>query len=359
MGRKGENIFYRKDGRWEARYVKEQLDNGKYKYGYVYGKSYMEAKQKRNMIQLDLERMRQQKIKGHHTFHYYMDLWLESIKFLVKTSTYVHYHSIVKNHIDPYLGHLDLKSIQTRQIESFINQKFEEGLSTKTIRDMIVVLKQILSYANVTVKFKLPKLQKREIQILTKKEQKLLEREVKIRNTPSSYGILLTMYTGLRIGEVCALTWNNIDLNKGVIRIEHTMIRIKDLEAESRTKIVLEEPKTENSKREIPINQYLYDILMRIKSRTRNAYFLTGTKEYIEPRTYYNQYQKILRDLGIPKYGFHALRHTFATNCIEIGMDPKTLSEILGHSDVKVTLSLYVHPTNSLKSVYLEKLSSH
>ena len=94
MGRKGENIFYRKDGRWEARYVKEQLDNGKYKYGYVYGKSYMEAKQKRNMIQLDLERMRQQKIKGHHTFHYYMDLWLESIKFLVKTSTYVHYHSI-------------------------------------------------------------------------------------------------------------------------------------------------------------------------------------------------------------------------------------------------------------------------
>lgn len=359
MGRKGENIFYRKDGRWEARYVKDELKKGKYRYGYVYGKGYMEVKLKRNEILLNLEKMKEEKLRGKNTLNYYIDNWLMSIRFLVKTSTYAHYYTIVNKHIRPYLGEVEIKVIKPKTIENFMNQKFEEGLSTKSIRDMIVVLKQILSYANISIKFRLPKLQKKEIKILSKNEIQILEKEIMKRKSYAAYGILLSLYTGVRIGEVCALTWKDIDLNKRVIKIEHTMLRIMDLEKEDRTKVIIEEPKTEHSKREIPINQLLYDVLVKIKPKNRNTYFLTGTKEYIEPRTYYNQYQKILKDIGIKRYGFHSLRHTFATRCIEIGMDPKTLSEILGHSDVKVTLSLYVHPTNSLKSVYLEKLSTH
>ena len=359
MGRKGENIFYRKDGRWEARYAKDELKKGKYRYGYVYGKSYMEVKLKRNEILLNLEKMKEEKLRGKNTLNYYIDNWLMSIRFLVKTSTYAHYYTIVNKHIRPYLGEVEIKVIKPKTIENFMNQKFEEGLSTKSIRDMIVVLKQILSYANISIKFRLPKLQKKEIKILSKNEIQILEKEIMKRKSYAAYGILLSLYTGVRIGEVCALTWKDIDLNKRVIKIEHTMLRIMDLEKEDRTKVIIEEPKTEHSKREIPINQLLYDVLVKIKPKNRNTYFLTGTKEYIEPRTYYNQYQKILKDIGIKRYGFHSLRHTFATRCIEIGMDPKTLSEILGHSDVKVTLSLYVHPTNSLKSVYLEKLSTH
>lgn len=223
---------------------------------------------------------------------------------------------------------------------------------------MIVVLKQIMSYANLSIKIKMPKPKKKEIKILSKSEQKKLEKEILKRNCSTDYGVLLSLYTGLRIGEVCALKWKDINLAKRIIQVNYTMIRIMDTENSNKTKIILEEPKTENSKREIPINKFLYDILLRLKPKDNNTYFLTGTKFYIEPRTYYNKYQKLLRESNIKKYGFHALRHTFATRCIEVGMDPKVLSEILGHSDVKVTLSLYVHPTNYLKATYLERLTN-
>lgn len=359
MSRKGENIFYRKDGRWEARYVKKELENGRYQYGYVYGKSYMEVKQKRNNILLNLEELKKQEIHSNYTFNYYIDHWLESIKFLVKNSTYCHYYSIVKNHIRPGLGYLELKNIKPEKIEYFMNQKFESGLSNKTIRDMAVVLKQIMSYAGVSFKFRLPKLQKKEIKILSKREQNLLEKEIFTRNDFIGFGILISLYTGLRIGEVCALQWKDINLDKKLLYVNHTMLRVMDdMDSGTRTKIILEEPKTEHSKREIPISNFLYKVLKNLKPLNKNTYFLTGTKDYIEPRTYYNNYKKILKDIGVKPYGFHSLRHTFATRCIEIGMDPKTLSEILGHSDVKVTLSLYVHPTNSLKSVYLDKLTA-
>lgn len=357
MSRKGENIFYRKDGRWEARYIKEEVGHKKYKYGYVYGKTYMEVKQKRNKILLNLEKLKDDERKNKYKFNYYIQNWLNSIKFLVKISTYVHYLGIVRNHIEPSLGKLELHDINTEKIEQFINKKFEDGFSSKTIRDMVVVLKQILSYANLSVNIKMPKLKKNEVIILSKAEQKILEKEILKRNTTIAYGVLLSLYTGLRIGEVCALKWNDINLAKRTIKVRHTMIRVMDLEHSSKTKIILEEPKTENSKREIPINKFLYDILVKIKPKDSNTFFLTGTKSYIEPRTYYNKFQKLLQDVNIKKYGFHTLRHTFATRCIEVGMDSKTLSEILGHSDVKVTLSLYVHPTNFLKAEYLEKLT--
>ena len=358
MSRKGENIFYRKDGRWEARYIKEQLSNGKYKYGYVYGKSYMEVKQKRNNILLNLEKLKEKEKTNKHILNYYIDRWLESIQFLIKVSTYVHYLGITKNHIKPELGNLEIKNINIEVIEKFINRKFKNSLSNKTIRDIVVVLKQILSYANISFKVKLPKLKKKPIKILSKEEQKCLEKKILNQDFNSSYGIILSLYTGLRIGEICALKWEDINLNKKTIKVSHTMLRIMDTENFNKTKIILEEPKTENSKREIPINNFLYNILINIKPKDSDTYFLTGTKQYIEPRTYYNHFQKLLCESNIPKYGFHALRHTFATRCIEIGMDPKSLSEILGHSDVKVTLSLYVHPTNYLKSSYLEKLTS-
>ncbi len=358
MSRKGENIFYRKDGRWEARYVKEELQDGKYKYGYIYGKTYMEVKQKRNKILLNLEKAKEETRKNRYKFNYYIERWLNSIKFLVKTSTYVHYLGITKNHIVPLLGDFESQQINAEKVESFINQKFEDGYSTKTIRDMIVVLKQIISYANLSIKIKMPKPKKREIKILTKEEQSKLEKEILKRNSTIAYGVLLSLYTGLRIGEICALRWKDINLTKRIIQVNHTMLRIMDTENSNKTKIILEEPKTENSKREIPINRFLYDILLKLKPTDNNTYFLTGAKSYIEPRTYYNKYQKLLQETNIKKYGFHALRHTFATRCIEVGMDPKTLSEILDHSDVKVTLSLYVHPTNYLKAAYLEKLSN-
>lgn len=284
---------------------------------------------------------------------------------MVKKSTYAHYSSIVKNHISPYLGNIKIKFLNTSIIEEYINQKFETGridnsggLSEKTIRDIIVVLKQILSYANLNIQFKLPKLKKKEIKILTKKEQKKLEEAVIKINTPGSIGVLLSLYTGMRLGEVCALKWSDINLQKKTIRVNETMVRIQDVENLNKTKVIIDRPKTEYSKREIPINKYLYKYLKMLEEKDKDKYFITGTYKYMEPRTYYNHYKKMISLIWKDNnFGFHSLRHTFATRCIEIGMDPKTLSEILGHSDVKVTLALYVHPTNKLKNKYMEKLN--
>ena len=164
----------------------------------------------------------------------------------------------------------------------------------------------------------------------------------------------------MRLGEICALKWEDINLSKKVIKVKKTIVRIQDVEGEkeARTKIVIDNPKTENSKREIPMNKYLYSILKEYyEPNNGGRYLLTNSYKYIEPRTYYNRYKTIVERAEIGNYGFHALRHTFATRCIEIGMDPKTLSEILGHSDVKVTLSLYVHPSNKMKDRYMERLN--
>lgn len=366
MSRKGENIFLRKDGRWEARYIKERLMNGKYKYGYVYGKNYLEVKNKRNEILLNLEKIKKDKKISKYTFLYYINNWLNSMKFMVKKSTYAHYYRIVTNHIIPDLGDIKLVDLSSEIIENYMNQKFEMGrcdgkggLSDKTVRDIIVVLRQILSYADIHISFRLPKLKKKSIKILTKKEQKRLEIEVLEINTTYSIGILMSLYTGMRLGEICALRWKDINMKKKVINVNKTMVRIQDIENTSnqKTKVIIDNPKTEYSKREIPINRFLYSVLKEFYSQNGNEYFLTGTEKYIEPRVYYSKYKKIIEKIGIENYGFHTLRHTFATRCIEIGMDPKTLSEILGHSDVKVTLSLYVHPTNKLKDKYMEKLN--
>jgi len=389
MSRKGENIFHRKDGRWEARYikdrlmdgryhygyvygktyleVKDRLIDGKYRYGYVYGKTYLEVKKKRNDILLNLERIKKESRNCKYTFNYYIDLWLNSIKFMVKKSTYAHYHSIVKNHIAKELGEIKISCLSSGIIESFINKKFESGridhkggLSNKTVRDIVVVLRQILSYANININFKLPKLKKKQINILSKEEQKKLEQKIIELNSSYSIGILVSLYTGMRLGEICALKWENIDLKRKTIYVSNTMIRIQNIDEQNKakTKVIIDQPKTEYSKREIPVNSFIYNILKDMyKENYEQKYFLTNSLRYIEPRTYYNKYKEIIKQAEISSYGFHALRHTFATRCIEVGMDPKTLSEILGHSDVKVTLSLYVHPSSQLKGKYIEMLT--
>ncbi len=365
MSRKGENIFYRKDGRWEARYIKEQLMDGSYRYGYVYGKSYLDAKNKRNRVLLHLEEIRKRDRNNKNILNYYIYRWLSSMRFMVKESTYALYYRIVSNHISPDLGNMRISFITSEVIESYINQKFEVGridggggLSNKTIRDIVVVLRQILSYANIHVQFKLPKLKKREIQILKKAEQKKIEQRALEINDTYSLGIIISLYTGMRLGEICALTWKDINLKKKVICVNKTMNRIQNVDQNSskRTKVIIDYPKTEYSIREIPINKFLYSILQK-NVKDKDIYVLTGMTKYIEPRNYYKKYKALLRSVGCKGYGFHTLRHTFATRCIEIGMDPKTLSEILGHSDVKVTLSLYVHPNNKLKNKYIEKLN--
>lgn len=360
MARKGENIFYRKDGRWEARYFREYDENHRIIYGYVYGKTYLEAKKKKNEKLLCLNMDCKKKPYRKKTLNDGIDEWLIQKKLIVKESTYARYCSIVNVHIRPILGNIQIAYLTYDKIVRFINiqTKSRENhvLTNRTIRDIVVVLKQILNYLGIYYKIISPKPEKKEITILKKEEQKKLEEYLITHINPNYLGILLSLYAGLRIGEVCALRWKDIDLEEKKIYINHTMMRIQDPEVAHKTKIIIGEPKTIQSKRCIPIPSCLLSTLRKMKAMDED-YILTNTEHFIEPRTYYNHYLKVLHLLELKKHKYHTLRHTFATRCIELGFDPKTLCEILGHADIKITLSLYVHPSDDMKVKSMEKLT--
>ncbi len=361
MARKGENIFHRNDGRWEARYIKGYTINGQYKYGYLYGKSYKEVKEKRIKTLMNLEKIVKKEKNNNDLIFLYekINQWLDYQKISIKQSTYTYYYSVVNKHIKPYLGNILLRDINEELINNFtLNKINKSNLKMSTIKEIIIILKQILFFCNINLKIKLPKITKNNINILEKNDKLLLEKYICNNINEYTIGILISLYVGLRIGEICALKWENIDLNTGIITVKNTVVRVKDMSNNSsnKTKLIITKTKTENSMREIPINSNLNEILKKFKgNKNDDFYIITSSKKFIDPRNYYNQYKKILKNCGLKNYKYHTLRHTFATNCIELGLDPKSLSEILGHSDIKITLSLYVHPSLDIKKEFMNK----
>ena len=239
-----------------------------------------------------------------------------------------------------------------------------ESLSSKTIRDIVCVLKSILCFAEDEYSYNFkkhkiicPKIDKDNLIVLSKRERTRLENYCLKENTLRSIGIVICLNTGIRVGEICALKWKDIDLEKNELHIRHTLQRIYDKD-QKKTKIIIDKPKTRNSVRNIPISNKLHEILKKLRKAYKDDnFFLTGdTEKYIEPRSYQYIFKDILRKSKIKKYKFHILRHTFATECIEVGMDVKSLSEILGHANVEITLNKYVHSSYKTKKKYLEKL---
>lgn len=194
-----------------------------------------------------------------------------------------------------------------------------------------------------------PKQIKTPIQVLNEKQRERLEAYVRSVDDPCKFGVYLCLYTGLRIGELCALQWNDIDCENSTLYVNHTVLRVKDTNpnAEHKTRVLINSPKTPSSERVIPLaatlNSQLKE-LRNIEAALGNAYVLTGSSKFIEPRNFYEKYKRYLHACELDSFNFHALRHTFATRCIEIGIDPKALSEILGHASVRITLDRYVHP---------------
>ena len=287
--------------------------------------------------------------------------WLIYKKLTVKTSTYYNYKYLVNTYLS--------ERFQKYTIEEFIrfnvNQmilELSERLSPKTVKGIISVFISILNYAEEKYKIRfllepiaMPKPQIYDLQVLSLREQIKLEEFCLKHNDNRYIGIVLALYTGLRIGELCALTWENIDLRNKRILVTKTLQRI--YLAKSKTAILIDSPKSVNSIRKIPMNDKVYEILKFQKNKNKEQdFFLSGNKKYIEPRRYQYTFNKILKDAGLRDYNFHILRHTFATNCIKVGMDPKSLSEILGHSNVNITLNKYVHSSDKIKKKFLQKL---
>ena len=292
--------------------------------------------------------------------------WLEYKKSDIKESTYSNYLYNIKKYLLPELKDLNLKELEKYDFNNFIN-KLNKGLSSKTTRDILCNLKSILYFIEEEYgckminikKIKSPKINTKPLVILNDKEIKKLERYCLKLNTLKSIGIVICLNTGLRIGEICALKWENIDLDKREIYIKETVRRIysKEQKGVKKTKVVIDTAKTQTSIRTIPISSKLYEILVPLKNKyKKEEFFLNGNQKMIEPRSYRNSFKDFLKKTKMKSYNFHILRHTFATKCIEMGMDVKSLSEILGHSSVEITLNKYVHSSYKRKKKYLEKL---
>lgn len=367
MPRRGENIYKRKDGRWEGRYIKCRI-NGTARYGYVYARSYKEVKDKL-LSAAETAHMEQGQTRDIQTrgaeicFADAAAEWLAARKPQLKESSIVKYMNILEGNLLPAFAQSEVFQISREDIRGFSNRLLVsggvkgKGLSPKTVADILSVLKNILKYSareggypETDFEDLFIKQPQKPMRILSHAEQKRLNRYLYENLSLCNLGILLCLYTGLRVGEICALKWEDIVFEERYLHVHQTMQRIqKKNDDKKKTKILIAPPKSDCSIRNVPIPDEVFRLVSESKCAS-DAYFLTGTvHSYMEPRTMQNRFKAAVKACGIGDANFHALRHTFATRCVELGFDVKSLSEILGHASVNITLNRYVHPSMELK----------
>ena len=287
-----------------------------------------------------------------------------------KRSSVSAYMLIIKNIILPIIGEYELEVVSSKEAESLKQECEDKGLSKKTIQDVIICLKNILKVANILEVAETKTISvlwgtgnnevKKQVEAYNKDQVRKLV--ASLEETPSfkNLFLLITIYSGMRIGEVCALQWKDIDLEEKVIRVNKSIQRIyteEDTMGKMKTELLISTPKTKSSQREIPIVQPLFKMMKDFAKICRPDYFVcSGTTTPIEPRTYRSYYKKKIEEIGLPRLKFHGLRHTFATQLIASKADVKTVSAILGHSDITTTLNTYVHPSRDDKRNALSKL---
>ncbi len=361
MSKRGLNIYRRKDGRYEGRYADGYGENGKTKYRSIYGKTYTEVKDK--LLQIKA-RVIIPKTESGLTVKELFTEWLSAKLTQTKASTYANYAFKAEKHLIPAFGSLKIEKLSPSKVYDFIMEKRNKGLSNKYISDLIIVLKNMTRYAarvhhcvNPIADVELPKKEKHELDLYNKNEQNYLKSALLTNMDLTKLGIMIALYTGVRIGELCGLKWYDIDLNAKTIRIERTIQRIRVNGKANRTELIVSTPKSHTSVRMIPIPEFLARMLKAFKPSNADAFILSGNAKFPDPRTMQYRFKALLIKIGLRTLNFHSLRHLFATNCVELGFDIKTLSEILGHSSVEITLNRYVHSSIERKKQCMDMLS--
>jgi integrase len=413
MARRERNIYRRKDGRFEGRFLKEIGASGKSCYGSVYAKTYAEVKKKLDAIKAqqaqaaqamwetqevpeapevteapEAERVTGARGSKTKTIGMILQKYLESLQTSVKPSTYKIYHGHLVNHIAPGIGKIKYAQLTQPRLQDFFDRKLEMGLSVATAKSMLSFLKT--GFKDLPEKeklaIKLPRAVAYKVEVFSRDEQKMLEATAE-KSDPESYvAIMLCLYTGIRIGELCGLTWSDIDFTEKALYIRRTLQRIsagkgggvpggldvacnpgdggcaEDVRRKNfrkgKTQMALLAPKSPSSERRIPLPDLLLTLLARHKNENQGKYVLARGKTFMEPRTLQYRFKSLLKVCGIRQVNFHATRHTFATRALEVGFDIKTLSEILGHSSATITLNRYAHSLDEHKRSNMESLAA-
>lgn len=366
MSRRGDNIHKRKDGRWEGRYKDSVKSDGTIHYISVYGRTYTECKNKLEERKKSTAVFSQK--NSTKTFGIILEQWLEHNKLHLKGATINKYSYMIAKHIVPDLGSIEITDISSSKINLFLDNKLTSGrkdgrggLSSSYVKTLAIIIESALDFAieegvyNAQKKaINKPRSVKKDITILSSKDIEKIEKINKEKRDLVWLGTYLALHTGMRIGEICALSWSDIDFNKKVIHINHTLTRV--LDDKNKTKIILDSPKTESSKRAIPLCSTIETILEEEYARRKSDFVVSEKHTFIGTRTFEYRYKQFLKNNNIQDINFHSLRHTFATRCVQAGVDIKSLSEILGHANVSITLNTYVHSSIETKRNQLEKL---
>jgi len=373
MSRKGENIYKRTDGRWEGRYKYGFDKNGKTKYKSVYAKTYKECKEKLS-YKKSMREAEKSNVNIYLTVKELLLTWFESILINIKKSTADTYMTIINNHIIPAMGDVSVNMVSTEFLNKFTSEKINNGrldgkggLSAKTVQNIVGVIKAAFKYAekiygikNPAAFITVPKTEKKKIEVLSDLE--IMQIKSYCENNPDYFAVIydLCLSTGIRIGELCALQCDDIDFENSILTIQKTVQRVKnnDSMANCKTKVIISSPKTENSVRKIPLPERLVKKLKDfIASKGEKDFiFSSDGKKPLDVRTIQKKFAYILKKCGIRKVKFHILRHTMASKWANSNFDIKGLSEILGHSSINITLSLYVHSSVEAKRKQINEL---
>lgn len=357
MSRRGDNIHKRKDGRWEGRYKSGYKNDGSTKYSSVYAKTYNECK-------LKLESLKAEKSQSiprtkDLLFSDVIDFWLESNQIRLKGATQAKYRNITEAHIIPSLGGLKLSQINSFVVNSFLDKKIRSGgiisgkeLSPSYVKTMAIIIESVIKFAcsegwclPMKTPINKPVIPKSAPRVLNKYEEEKLLNALRHEQNCTATGTLIALNTGMRIGEVCALRWSDIDLENRLIHVRHTVSRVYDCCSERKTKLIIDSPKTQSSKRDLPMTETLVNVLSDAYKKRKSVFVVSDSENFVSPRTFDYNFRKMLKANELENVNFHALRHTFATRCAQVGMDAKALSRLLGHSTANISLNVYVHPS--------------
>ena len=362
MARRGENVYKRKDGRWEGRVLRP---DGKYRY--FYAPSYRQVKEK-----IKNANEQQQVAKPAHKntgAAELFDTWVRQVQTQVKPTTFENYDSCIRRYVIPFFEQTSNRVLSVKTVKAFV-QNIEDNtiLSATTKKKILTIFKTALraglksmpQRAAILEAVVLPKTETKEVQVFSMAEQRQIEAAAYHTADPRALGILLYFYTGIRLGELCALRWGDIDLEAGTMNVCRTVSRTRCFEPGGpKTMLLVGSPKSRKSARKIPLPDFLLQLIQDNWASVvpENYYVVSGKETPIDPRSYEKIYKTVLRVAGVKERKFHAIRHTFATRALELGVDIKTISEILGHSGVSVTLNIYAHSMLEQKKKAIDKFN--
>lgn len=362
MARHGENIYKRKDGRFEGRYVVGKTDKGRTKFKYVYARQYSIVRNLLLIQKASLIQNAEALMSKRSTLSEWMEKWLKTeVSLQAKPSSLAVYYNLYRKHIRPALGDIDLNKITTEMTSSFVFRMKDNRYSDSTIKNAYRLLSGAMRFAvdeglirkNPCRRIRLTASHKTEQRVLTKQEQ---ERIVACANYEAPEAVF-SLYTGMRLGEICALKWTDIHWEKKSLHVQRTVQRIPNaLFAGRKTHLAIGDPKSGASNRVLPMSDIVFALLKRRQKEATGEYVFGNCGRIPDPRTVQRKLARITRLFSITKVHFHTLRHTFATRMLENGIDIKTVSVLLGHSSAKTTMDFYAHSLPEQQRIAMNSL---